>query len=427
VCIDLQNIAVGVKSMPSVVVVGLQWGDEAKGKIVAGHTVVLENEVYKFYTVPVGILNPNATPVIADGVVIDPGVLVKELKDLKSRGIAIDKLKISPNAHVIMPYHRLLDQLEEERKAHRKLGTTGVGIGPCYMDKMARIGIRMSEFIDIDEFSTRLTECLRVKNEVLTKIYGAPAMRPDEVFGAYEGYAKILRPYVTDVATMLHKAARSRMRLVFEGAHGSLLDIDHGTYPYVTSSHTVAGGACIGTGVGPTMIDRVAGICKAYTTRVGEGWFPTELTDETGEYIRERGKEYGTTTGRPRRCGWFDAVAVRHAARMSGAQCMAVVSLDVLSGLEEVRICSAYRLGPGKIVRDFPSDPAVLNDAMPVYDDLPGWKQDISGAQTLQDLPASTRDYLRHLTELVGVPIAAVSVGRRRDQTILVRPELMRG
>jgi len=431
--------------MANVVVVGLQWGDEAKGKIVdylaqdadvvvrynggnnAGHTVVRDDgEVFKFHTVPVGMLNPNATSVIADGVVIDPIVLVEELQTLESRGISTENLKISGNAHVIMPYHKLLDRLEEESKGDKKIGTTGRGIGPAYADKISRIGIRISEFVDVEEFSSKLSECLLQKNAILTKVYGEQPLDEAEIFAEYESLAETIAPHVCDTSLLLHKAARDGKKIVFEGAHGSLLDIDHGTYPYVTSSHTVAGGACIGTGIGPTLISGVVGVAKAYTTRVGSGWFPTELEDQTGDYIRERGKEYGTTTGRPRRCGWFDAVAVRLAARLSAVNCIALISLDVLGGLDKLRVCSAYRTD-GKIIRDFPADAAVLRECTPIYDELNGWKEDISEAREIDDLPVNARDYLTQVSEIVGVPIALASVGRRRAQTLAIRPDLLPG
>lgn len=428
--------------MSSIVVVGLQWGDEAKGKIVdyvsqdadvvvrfnggnnAGHTVVVNDEIFKFHTLPVGALNPGVTSIIADGVVIDPAVLSSELQNLRSRGYKVDNLKISGNAHVIMPYHKLFDRLEEERKGDKKIGTTGRGIGPCYADKVSRTGIRICELIDPDQFSARLSESLSVKNKILTNIYGAQPLVEAEVFAEYQEYAKQIAPYVQDTAAAVHKAAKKGKKIVFEGAHGTLLDIDHGTYPYVTSSHTVAGGACIGTGIGPTMISRVIGVAKSYTTRVGEGWFPTELQEETGDYIRERGKEYGTTTGRPRRCGWFDAVAVRFTSQVNSADAIALISLDVLSGLDKVRICAAYQMD-SKIIRSFPTDPAMLNECIPVYEDLPGWKEDISGARSFDDLPTNARDYIQHVSEAVGAPVAVVSVGRRRDQTIILRPDLL--
>ncbi len=425
--------------MSRIVVVGLQWGDEAKGKVVdylsqdadfvvrfnggnnAGHTVVIGDEIYKFHIVPVGMLSSQATSVVTDGVVIDPKVMVEELDTLKQKGIDVGRLRISGNAQVIMPYHRMFDQLEEARKADKKLGTTGRGIGPAYADKMSRTGIRIFEMIDPDVFSTRLKECLKFKNLLLEKVYNQPPLKEADIFAEYSEYGERIAPHVCDTSVLLHKAAKENKKIIFEGAHGTMLDIDHGTYPYVTSSHTVAGGACIGTGIGPTLINGVVGVAKAYTTRVGEGWFPTELENEIGDYIRERGREYGTTTGRPRRCGWFDAVAVRYAARLSNVNCICVISLDVLSGLDEIRICSAYKVN-NKIIRDFPTDAAILAEAVPVYEELPGWKKDISGAKTLEDLPEATRDYLKQISELVEVPIGLVSIGRSREQTIILDP-----
>ena len=425
--------------MSNVVVIGLQWGDEAKGKVVdylsqnadfivrfnggnnAGHTVVIGDEIFKFHIVPVGMLNPNATSVISDGVVIDPKVLLEELDRLTEKGIDVTRLRISGSAHVIMPYHRMFDHLEEVRKGDKKIGTTGRGIGPAYADKISRTGIRVSELTSPDLFIARLSECLEFKNLLLEKIYGEPPLQEEEIYAEYSEYAERIAPFVCDTSILLGKAARDGKKIVFEGAHGTLLDIDHGTYPYVTSSHTVAGSACIGTGIGPTQISNAVGVAKAYTTRVGGGWFPTELENDTGDYIRERGKEYGTTTGRPRRCGWFDAVAVRYSARISNVTCMCLISLDVLSGLDEVRICSAYKTN-GKIIRDFPTDPSVLKEATPIYDDLPGWKKDISDARSLEELPESAQDYVKHISQIVGTKIGLVSVGRRREQTIVLEP-----
>lgn len=428
--------------MPSIVVIGMQWGDEAKGKVVdyvsqdadfvvrynggnnAGHTVVIDGEIFKFHTLPVGALTLGVTSVITDGMVIDPAVLVQELDSLKSRGFKADNLKISGDAHVIMPYHRLLDQLEEKRKGDRKIGTTGRGIGPCYADKVSRTGIRISELTNPAQFDKRLAENIELKNEILTKIYDAEPLIEAEIAAEYRVYAERIAPYVANTSSVLYNAAKNGKKIVFEGAHGSLLDIDHGTYPFVTSSHTVAGGACIGTGIGPTMISRVIGVAKSYTTRVGEGWFPTELEDETGDYIRERGKEYGTTTGRPRRCGWFDAVALRLAAQVSAVDAIALISLDVLSGLDKVRVCTSYSLN-GEIIREFPTDRTQLKECLPVYEDLPGWKEDISGAKSLRDLPANAQDYLKYISQAIEAPIALVSVGRGREQTILLKPELL--
>lgn len=428
--------------MPSIVVVGLQWGDEAKGKIVdyvsqtadivvrynggnnAGHTVVVGEELYKFHTLPVGALNPGVTSVITDGVVIDPAVLTGELETLESRGFKVDSLKISGNAHVIMPYHKILDGLEESRKGEGKIGTTGRGIGPCYADKISRTGIRISQLIDPAQFGPRLSYALAFKNDILTKVFGAEPLDEAAIFEEYQGYAKKIAPYVGDTACIVHNGAKAGKNIVFEGAHGTLLDIDHGTYPYVTSSHVVAGGACIGTGIGPTMIDRVIGVAKSYTTRVGEGWFPSELMDETGNYIRERGKEYGTTTGRPRRCGWFDSVAVKFSCRVSSVTTVALISLDVLTGLDKLQICTAYDIN-GRKVTDFPTDPLQLKTCKPIFEEMPGWNENITGAKSFEDLPKNAQNYVNRISELVEAPIGVVSVGRRRDQTIVVRPELI--
>ncbi len=430
--------------MSATVVIGMQWGDEAKGKVVdyvsqdadyvvrfnggnnAGHTVVVDGEVFKFHTLPVGALNPGVTSVIADGVVIDPEVLVGELDELASRGHGDINLRISSNAHVIMPYHKLLDRLEEERKADKKIGTTGRGIGPCYADKASRIGIRMAEFVDPVRFGRRLDDVLGFKNIIIEKIYGAKPLALQEVYADYWAYSVKLARYVDDTNFIVHEAAKEGKKIVFEGAHGSLLDIDHGTYPYVSSSHAVAGGACIGTGIGPMMIDRVIGVAKSYTTRVGGGWFPTEQDNEIGEKIRARGKEYGTTTGRPRRCGWFDAMVVRHAARVSSVSGLALMSLDVLTGLDEVRIGYNY-FRPSKWCSSvFPRDPAQLEDCQVGYHEFPGWKSDISKVRKFEDLPVNAQRYIQSISKEVGVPIVLISVGPGRDQTIVVEPKLLR-
>lgn len=428
--------------MANVVIVGLLWGDEAKGKAVdylaedadyvvrynggnnAGHTVVVGDQVYKFHTIPVGVLHPNVTPVIADGVVLDPQVFTQELTDLKVRGISIDKIKVSGNAHIILPYHRLLDSLEESSKGGGKIGTTGRGIGPCYADKMSRTGIRVCEFIDPGRFRERLFACVERKNAIITKVYGGKALDAVTIYDEYTVYAERVKPFVVDTAGLLAGASKECAHIVFEGAHASLLDIDHGTYPYVTSSHCVAGGACIGTGVGPTSIDRVIGVAKAYATRVGEGPFPTELNDETGEAIRKSGNEYGTTTGRPRRCGWFDTVAIKYTAAVNGASCVALTLLDVLDKTETVKLCTHYEID-GRKTRDFPTDVEVLKKAVPVYEQMPGWKQDISEIELFGNLPVEARNYLARIADLIETPICMVSVGRRRDQTIVLDAEML--
>lgn len=428
--------------MANVVVVGMQWGDEAKGKVVdylaqradfvvrynggnnAGHTVVVGEEVYKFHTVPVGALHKNVTAVITDGVVLDPKVFVGEIEGLKGRGITADRVKMSGNAHVIMPWHRLFDSLEEERKGDKKIGTTGRGIGPCYADKMSRTGIRIIDLISPERFRRRLRECLEFKNAVITKVYGAEPLCEDAIFDEYMGYADVIRPFVADTYRILHDASQCCADVVFEGAHATLLDIDFGTYPFVTSSHCVAGGATIGTGVAPTMIDRTIGVAKAYTTRVGSGPCPTELDNEIGEKIRERGHEYGTTTGRPRRCGWFDAVAVRYSAIVNGTTCIAVTLLDVLSTFDTLKICTHYEID-GKEVRDFPADAETLERAVPAYEDLPGWSEDISSVQSFAGLPKNAQKYVSRIAELVECPVCMVGVGPRRDQSIILDPEML--
>lgn len=428
--------------MANVVVVGLLWGDEAKGKVVdflaqeadyvvrynggnnAGHTVVVGDGVYKFHTVPVGILNEGVTAIIADGVVLDPKVFCGELEGLKERGITTDKIKVSGNAHIILPYHRMLDELEEASKGSGKIGTTGRGIGPCYADKMSRTGIRVSEFVDTERFRARLSACIKRKNAIITQVFGGEPLDENAVYEEYKAYAKVIAPFVADTSKILYEASKECANIVFEGAHASLLDIDHGTYPYVTSSHCVAGGACIGTGVGPTMIDRVIGIMKAYSTRVGEGPFPTELKCELGDRIRKNGNEYGTTTGRPRRCGWFDSVAIRYTTAMNGASCASLMLLDVLSGFETIKVCTHYEIN-GKKIADFPSDIEVLAEAVPVYEEMPGWSEDISEVKQFSDLPENAKKYIARLADLIETPICLVSVGRRRDQTIILDPEML--
>ena len=428
--------------MANVVVVGMQWGDEAKGKVVdylgqhadyvvrynggnnAGHTVVVGNEVYKFHTVPVGTLHKNVTAIITDGVVLDPKVFCEEIEGLKGRGIDANRVKISPNAHVIMPYHRLFDSLEEGRKGDKKIGTTGRGIGPCYADKVSRTGIRIIDLVNPERFRKRLKDCLDYKNEIITKVFGAEPLDETAIYEEYCGYANTIAPFVADTYRILFDASQACANIVFEGAHATLLDIDFGTYPFVTSSHCVAGGATIGTGVSPTMIDRVIGVAKAYTTRVGGGPCPTELENEVGDKIRERGHEYGTTTGRPRRCGWFDAVAVRYSAAVNGATCIAVTLLDVLSTFETVKICTHYDVD-GKQVRAFPADAETLAKAVPVYEELPGWSEDISKVQSFNDLPKNAKKYVARIAELVEAPVCMVGVGPRRDQSIVLDHEML--
>jgi len=424
--------------MANIVVVGAQWGDEAKGKIVdylaphadmvvrfgggnnAGHSVTVGTELFKFHLIPSGILNPHLTCVIADGVVIDPGVLVTEIEGHMARGLSFENLRISLGAHLILPYHRLLDQLSEANLGADKIGTTGRGVGPAYTDKSARIGIRMAEFVNPDRFRDRLQFVLAQKNAILTKLYGVEPLSFDALYAEYSGYATKLKPYVQDTAALVHEAASNGRGVLFEGAQGTLLDLDLGTYPYVTSSHPTAGGACIGTGIGPTMIDGVIGVAKVYTTRVGAGVFPTELLNETGEYIRERGHEYGTTTGRPRRCGWLDSVILRYSARVNGLTCLSLGHLDVLSGLDQVKIATGYRTAAGEVLTELPSDLSFREDIEPIYETLPGWTEDVSCAKTITDLPLNSRRYVDRVQELAGTPIGTLSVGPAREQTILI-------
>lgn len=421
--------------MANTVVVGAQWGDEAKGKIIdclahdkdlvvrwgggsnAGHTVCVGDQEYKLHLVPAGILNPRTLNIVADGVVVDPAGFVAELESLKARGVPCTNLKVSGNAHVILPYHRLLDQLEEQRRGGKAIGTTGRGIGPAYQDKAARIGIRMREFIQADVFAERLEQVLELKNAILTKVYGAEPLDAAGIAAEYRPFADALRPYIDDTAVLVARAAQSGKSVLFEGAQGTLLDIDLGTYPYVTSSHPSAGGATIGTGLGPTQIDRIIGVAKSYTTRVGAGAFPTELCDPTGDLIRARGREYGTTTGRARRCGWLDGVALRYAALVNGLSGLALMHLDVFSGFPEVKICTAYRANGGETT-DFPSDQLRLSACEPVYRTLPGWAEDVGDATSFDELPKNVHRFVDAVEEIAGVPVIILSVGRRRDQTI---------
>ncbi|MDD4170430.1 MAG: adenylosuccinate synthase [Desulfotomaculaceae bacterium] len=422
--------------MSTVVLIGTQWGDEGKGKITdflaeradmivryqggnnAGHTVVVEDKVYKLHLIPSGILYQDKTCIIGSGVVIDPAVLIKELKSLEDRGISTANLKISQRAHVILPYHHLLDQAEEKSKGNKKIGTTIRGIGPTYMDKSARVGIRMIDLIDQTEFEYLLKENVRVKNSMLTRVYNSEGVNYQAVLEPYRSYAEILKKYVADVSIIVNRVIEKGGNILFEGAQGTLLDLDHGTYPYVTSSNPTSGAACIGAGVGPTKIDRVIGVAKAYTTRVGEGPFPTELNDEVGAYIQNQGGEFGTTTGRPRRCGWFDGVIGRYAVRINGLNYLAITKLDVLSGLEKVKICTGYRYRDD-IIEEFPASLKLLSECVPVYEELPGWQEDITSAEKLEDLPVNARKYLDRVSEVAGAPVAIIGVGSKRAQTIV--------
>jgi adenylosuccinate synthase len=425
--------------MSSVVVIGTQWGDEGKGKITdylaesaevvaryqggnnAGHTILIENMKYKLHLIPSGIFYSDKICVIGNGLVIHPSALLDEIQYIHDNGFSTANLRISDRAHVIMPYHLLLDELEEERKGDNKIGTTKKGIGPAYVDKASRSGIRIADLMDAAEFEKKTRRMVAEKNVLIEQVFGRKGLDVEEIIEQYLSYAEVLRPYVTDTSVVLNDAIDGGRRVLFEGAQGVMLDIDQGTYPYVTSSNPTAGGVCIGSGVGPTKINQVIGVAKAYTTRVGDGPFPTELNNETGDWIREKGHEYGTTTGRPRRVGWFDSVVVRHARRVSGITGLSLNSIDVLSGLDTVKICTSYRLD-GKVIDHYPANLNTLARCEAVYEEMPGWSEDITGARSLDDLPTNARHYLERVSELTGIPIAIFSVGRNREQTNQVLP-----
>lgn len=425
--------------MSTVVLIGAQWGDEGKGKVTdflarqadmivryqggnnAGHTVVVDDRVFKLHLIPSGILYGEKQCLIGNGVVIDPGVLLEELDGLEKQGITTAQLRISPRAHVIFPYHRSIDQAEEECKGNRKIGTTNRGIGPAYTDKASRVGIRVIDLLDREELEEKLRYVVESKNKLLAGVYDSGEQFDHrQVLEQYSNYADRLRKYVADVSVLVNRAIDQGKKLLFEGAQGTLLDLDHGTYPYVTSSHPVAAAACLGTGMGPTRINTVIGVAKAYITRVGEGPFPTELHDELGDRIRERGHEFGTTTGRPRRCGWYDAVIARYAARINGLKYLAITKLDVLSGLDTLKICVGYRY-KDEIIDEFPASLKMMAQCRPVYREFPGWQEDISGVSDFSRLPQNARDYIRHLEELSGVPVAIVGVGPSRAQTLVLK------
>lgn len=423
--------------MPAIAIVGTQWGDEGKGKLVdllaedaqlivryqggnnAGHTVVRRGQKFVFHLIPSGILHPDTLCVLGNGVVIDPEALIEEMRVLTERGVDMSNLRISERAHLIMPYHRLLDKLQEQAKGRRKIGTTGRGVGPVYVDKVGRCGIRMTDLLEPDSFEELLERNLAEKNLLFERIYQAKKCDKDEILRDYLTYGQELKDYIVDVSAIINRTHREGANILFEGAQGTLLDLDEGTYPYVTSSHTIAGGASIGTGLGPTKIDEVVGVAKAYTTRVGEGPFPAELPGPIGDLIREKGQEYGATTGRPRRCGWFDAVVVRHAVRVNGLANLAITKLDVLGGLEKVKICTGYRY-KSDLVKDFPASSRVIQECQPVYEELPGWKEDISRVRAFDELPEKTRRYLARIQELIGLKISIISVGSEPEQTIIL-------
>ncbi|MFC1410134.1 adenylosuccinate synthase [Streptacidiphilus sp. N1-12] len=424
--------------MPALVLVGAQWGDEGKGKATdllggsvdyvvrfqggnnAGHTVVVGDQKYALHLLPSGILSPTCTPVIGNGVVIDPGVLFSELVGLQDRGVDTSKLLVSGNAHLITPYHRTLDKVSERFLGKRKIGTTGRGIGPTYADKINRVGIRVQDLFDESILLQKVEAALHDKNQILVKLYNRRAVPVELVVEEYLGYAEKLRPYVADTVLVLNKALEQNKVVLMEGGQGTLLDVDHGTYPFVTSSNPTAGGACTGSGIGPTKIDRVIGILKAYTTRVGSGPFPTELLDEDGDALRRIGGERGVTTGRDRRCGWFDAPIARYATRVNGLTDFFLTKLDVLTGWEQIPVCVAYEID-GKRVEDLPYSQTDFHHAKPIYENLPGWSEDITKAQTFEDLPKNAQAYVKALEEMSGAPISAIGVGPGRTETIQIR------
>jgi adenylosuccinate synthase len=425
-------------ALSSVVVVGTQWGDEGKGKITdflsenaeviaryqggnnAGHTIRFDGETYKLHLIPSGIFYKDKTCVIGNGMVVDPKALVKELAYLHERNVSTDNLRISNRAHVILPYHLKLDEVEEERKGANKIGTTKKGIGPAYMDKAARIGIRIADLLDREIFEEKLIRNLEEKNRLFERIYETAGFQIEDILDEYYEYGQQIKHYVVDTSVVLNDALDEGRRVLFEGAQGVMLDIDQGTYPFVTSSNPVAGGVTIGSGVGPTKIKHVVGVSKAYTTRVGDGPFPTELDNEIGHHIREVGREYGTTTGRPRRVGWFDSVVVRHARRVSGITDLSLNSIDVLTGIESLKICVAYKY-KGEIIEEFPASLKVLSECEPVYEEFPGWTEDITSCKSLVELPANARHYLERISQLTGIPLSIFSVGPDRNQTNVVR------
>lgn len=422
--------------MGTVVIVGTQWGDEGKGKITdflsqgakvvsryqggdnAGHTIHANGQVYKLRLIPSGVLYPHQLSVIGNGVVVNPKSLVGELARLAEQGVTGENLRISDRAHVILPYHIKLDKLQEEAKGADKIGTTNRGIGPAYMDKAARVGIRMADLLDKDIFAERLKANLKAKNEEFVKVYNSTPMTFDEIFEEYYNYGQQLKQYVCDTSIVLNDAIDQGEHVLFEGAQGIMLDIDQGTYPFVTSSNP-AGGVTVGAGVGASKIDRVVGVAKAYTSRVGDGPFPTELLDKTGDFIRNAGHEFGTVTGRPRRIGWFDAVVVRHSRRVAGITDLCLNSIDVLTGLDTVKICVAYERD-GERIEKYPASLKFLSECKPVYEELPGWKEDITHAKTLADLPENARHYVERITDLLGVDLLTFSVGPDRDQTNVI-------
>lgn len=422
--------------MNTVALVGAQWGDEGKGKYIdilassadyvvratggsnAGHTVVRGGKTYKLHLIPSGILYPNTVNIIGNGVVIDPKTVLEEMDSLAAQGVAFDNLLIDLRAHVVLPYHRVFDELAELAKGDAAIGTTKRGIGPCYADKCDRIGIRMIDLIDPDVFAKKLKSNLELKNKIITSVYGGKALDYDAILNEYSEYAKRLTPFCCDTGAILYNAIKEDKRIIFEGAQGTLLDLDSGTYPFVTSSHPITGGFCAGAGVGPTAIKECLGIAKSYTTRVGAGPFPTELNDEVGKHLLDVGHEYGVTTGRARRCGWLDTVILRLAVRINGLTALAINKLDPLTGLPKLKIATHY-IRNGKTVTDFPADISQLEDCVPVYEEFEGWTQDITSARSFAELPKAAQTYIKAIEKLSGCPVTMIGVGPDREQNII--------
>ncbi len=422
--------------MPANIVVGTQWGDEGKGKIIdiiasradvvvrsqggnnAGHTVVNDGQTYKLHLIPSGILYKNTLCLIGAGVVLDPKDLLSEIDNLSPRGISFDNLKIDPRAHVVMPWHITLDGLSEKFRGNSDIGTTKRGIGPCYMDKYERCGIRVYDLVHPEVFAEKVRMTGKLKNKIITEVYGGEPHDIEAIIKEYTEYGKRLAKYVDDVSVIVYEAAKANKTIMFEGAQATLLDIDFGTYPYVTSSHPLSAGVCVGTGVGPMIISNIIGVAKAYTTRVGKGPFPTELDDETGETIRNKGGEFGTTTGRPRRTGWFDAVIVRHSVRVNGLSSLAINKLDTLGGVGDLKVCVAYKKPDGTVIENFPAALEELADCVPVYETLKGFDDDISSCRSFDELPEACKKYIERLEELCDCHISMVDVGPDREQII---------
>ncbi len=428
--------------MSTLVIIGTQWGDEGKGKVVhllskkadyivryqggnnAGHTVVFDGKEFILHLIPSGILQPGKKCIIANGVVIDPEALVEEIKFLATKKVSVKgRLFISDAAHVLFPYHRYLDMLRETKKGTRKIGTTRKGIGPAYSDKVARVGIRMGDFLEDERFRTLLNMNIKEKESFLKEIVNVNYVK-NNILKKYKSLVKQIKKYVLNTELLINKVIDEGKNIIFESAQGTLLDVDFGTYPYVTSSNPTAGGACVGTGVGPTKIDSVLGVVKAYTTRVGEGPFPTELTDNTGTMLRDKGKEFGATTGRPRRCGWFDAVVVRHSVRVNGLDKLALTKIDVLEGIDPIKICVGYKY-KNKILREYPNNIDILKNSTPVYIQMPGWNKKAKGIQKFEKLPKNAKLYIKKIEKLVGAKISLISMGRSRDETIIIDKKLV--